>query len=120
MRILAVEDEPEYLEMLKLVMKSVGHSVIVASNGLEALKLLEGEKIDVILSDVKMPTMGGVEFHQKLRAKPEYANIPFIFLTAVSDLNAVKAVCEPGRDLLLSKPFPVDQLLKLFSGALKE
>ena len=119
MRILAVEDEPEYLEMLKLVMKSVGHSIIVASNGVEALKLIEGEKIDVILSDVRMPDMGGVEFHQKVREKPEFANTPFIFLTGVSDLNAVKAVCQTGRDLLLSKPFPVDQLLKLFSGALK-
>jgi two-component system chemotaxis response regulator CheY len=119
MRILAVEDEPEYLEMLKLVMKSVGHSIIVASNGIEALKIIEGEKVDVILSDVRMPSMGGIELHQKIREKPEYANTPFIFLTGISDLNAVKAVCEPGRDLLMSKPFPVDQLLKIFSGALK-
>jgi len=119
MRVLAVEDEPEYLEMLKLVMKSVGHSIIVASNGVEALKAIEGEKIDVILSDVRMPAMGGLEFHKRIRERPEYANTPFIFLTGATDLNAVHAVCHPGRDMLLKKPFPVDQLLKLFSGNFK-
>ena len=118
MRVLAVEDEPEYLEMLQMVVKSVGHSVIVASNGIEALRVLDKEKIDVVLSDVDMPSMGGVEFHEKFRARPGYAETPFIFLTGVADMAAVKAVCKPERDMLLSKPFPVDQLLKIFSGKL--
>lgn len=119
MRILAVEDEPEYLEMLQEVIKSVGHSIIIATNGVEALKILEGEKIDVVMSDVLMPTMGGIEFHERLRARPEFANTPFIFLTGVNNLQEVKAVCQPDRDLLLQKPFPVDKLLQIFAGRFK-
>lgn len=119
MRILAVEDEPEYLEMLQEVMKEIGHSITIASNGAEALTILDTHKIDVIVSDVKMPMMDGVEFHEKVRSKPDYRNTPFVFLTGVSDLARVKAVCKADCDLLLKKPFPVDSLIRIFSGQLK-
>jgi CheY-like chemotaxis protein len=116
MRILAVEDEPEYLEMLQEVMKSIGHSITIAANGTEAMDILNRHKIDVIVSDVKMPMMNGIEFHQKVRAIPEYRNTPFVFLTGVNDLTEVKAVCKEDCDLLLQKPFPIDRLIRLFSG----
>ena len=119
MRILAVEDEPEYLEMLMDVMKSIGHTITIAENGSDALSLLDREKIDVVLSDVRMPTMNGIEFHEKLRAKPAYRNTPFIFLTGVDDLTEVKSICKADCDLLLQKPFPVDKLIRMFTGQLK-
>lgn len=119
MRILAVEDEPEYLEMLQEVMKSLGHSIIIAQNGQEALGLADAQKIDVVVSDVKMPGMNGIEFHRKLREKPDYRNTPFIFLTGVDDITHVKAECKRDTDLLLQKPFPIDKLLQMFSGRLK-
>jgi CheY-like chemotaxis protein len=119
MRILAVEDEPEYLEMLQEVMTGLGHSITIAVNGAEALDLLDRQKIDVVVSDVKMPSMNGLEFHRRLRAKPDYVNTPFIFLTGVDDITQVKAACKADCDLLLQKPFPIDKLLQLFSGQLK-
>ncbi len=119
MRILAVEDEPEYLEMLQEVMQSIGHSIVIALIGVEALDLLEKHKIDVVVSDVKMPTMNGLEFHQRLRALPEHRNTPFIFLTGVNDVTEVKAACTRDCDLVLQKPFPIDELIKLFSGKKK-
>jgi two-component system chemotaxis response regulator CheY len=119
MRILAVEDEPEYLEMLSEVMKGLGHSIIIAVNGVEALKIIDSQKIDVVVSDVKMPGMDGIEFHRQLRDRPGMRNTPFIFLTGVDDVTQVKAACEKDCDLLLQKPFPIDKLLKMFSGRLK-
>ncbi len=119
MRILAVEDEPEYLEMLRYVLTAIGHSISTATNGIEALKVLEQEKIDVILADVAMPMMDGITFHEKLRSKPEFARTPFIFLTGVNNLKEVRAVCKPECDMLLQKPFPVDHLLRIFSGKFK-
>jgi len=116
MRILAVEDEFEYLEMLQEVMKGLGHSLMIASNGSEALDALDRQQIDVIISDVKMPVMDGLELHSRVRQKPNYANTPFVFLTGVDDLTAVTSVCKADCDLLLKKPFPMDSLLKLFSG----
>jgi CheY-like chemotaxis protein len=119
MRILAVEDEPEYLEMLQEVMQSIGHTIVIALNGVEALDMLEKQKIDVVVSDVKMPTMNGIEFHRRLRALPEHRNTPFIFLTGIDDTTEVKASCTRDCDLVLQKPFPIDELIKLFSGKKK-
>ena len=119
MRILAVEDEPEYLEMLQEVMSSLGHSIVIASNGKDALHVLDSQTIDVVVSDVKMPEMNGIEFHKRFRERPEHRNTPFIFLTGMDDLSDVKAACKVDSDLLLQKPFPIDKLLKMFSGKMR-
>ena len=119
MRILAVEDEPEYLEMLQEVMKSLGHTITIAQNGKEGLAILDRQQIDVVVSDVKMPEMNGLEFHRLLRSRQEHRNTPFIFLTGVDDITEVKAECKADCDLLLQKPFPIDRLLQLFAGRIK-
>ena len=120
MKILAVEDEPEYLEMLKMVMDSIGHSIVIAKNGVEAIRMLEKEKIDVIMSDVAMPSMNGIEFHKQLREREQYKDTPFIFLTGVSNLKQVKQECSSPKDLLLQKPVSVERLIKMFSGQIKK
>ena len=119
MRILAVEDEPEYLEMLQVVMTSLGHTIVIAPNGNAGLAVLDKQTIDVVVSDVRMPEMTGVEFHRHLRERAEHRNTPFIFLTGVDDLTEVRAACKTDADLLLQKPFPIDKLLKMFSGKMK-
>jgi CheY-like chemotaxis protein len=119
MKILALEDETEYLEMLQMVMSGIGHSMVVAKNGLEAIRILEKEKIDVILSDVAMPSMDGIEFHRQIRSKKEYRDTPFIFLTGTSNLKKVREECNTNRDLLLQKPVSLDRLLRMFSGQMK-
>jgi two-component system C4-dicarboxylate transport response regulator DctD len=119
MRILAVEDEAEYLDMLKEVMLSLGHSVTLAANGDDALAILNRQPIDVIISDVRMPGMDGLEFHSRVRSLEGYRNTPFVFLTGVDDVSAIRAASNADCDLLLQKPFPVDRLLQLFSGKLR-
>ena len=116
MKILAVEDEPEYLEMLQDVLRSVGHDITIARNGVEGLAILGGEHVDVILSDVTMPLMDGLEFHRRVRAMEAHSETPFIFLTGVTDIGAVTAECRIDRDLVLQKPFPVDHLMRIFAG----
>ncbi|MEO8167072.1 MAG: response regulator [bacterium] len=119
MRILAVEDQAEYMEMLEEVMRALGHTFLIAQNGEQALETLNNDRIDVIISDVSMPKMDGIEFHRRVRAKKEYGNTPFIFLTGVANLQSVKNACKSECDLLLQKPFPVDKLVELFSGQMK-
>lgn len=119
MKVLAVEDQPEYLEMLQMVMNGIGHSIIVARNGIEALQILEKEKIDVIMSDVVMPKMDGIELHRLIRAKPEHKETPFIFLTGGANLKEIRDECTSPKDLLLQKPISIDRLLKMFSGQIK-
>jgi two-component system chemotaxis response regulator CheY len=118
MRILAVEDEPEYLEMLEDVMNAVGHTITIATDGFQGIEKLKEEKIDVIMSDVKMPNMDGIEFHKHVRAMKEYTNTPFIFLTGVKELDSIQSACKADCDLILQKPFPVDKLLEMFTGQL--
>ena len=116
MTILAVEDDPDYLEMLQTVIQDLGHTMLIAAGAEEALAVMAREPVDVILSDVKMPGIDGIEFHRRVREMADYRTTPFIFLTGVKDLSAVRAAIKPDLDLLLQKPFPVDKLLELFSG----
>jgi CheY-like chemotaxis protein len=118
-KVLAVEDDPEYLEMLKDIVLSVGHSLVIARNGVEAIQALEGEKIDVILSDVGMPTMDGVELHKQVRLREQHKETPFIFLTGLPNIARVREACTSNHDMVLQKPVPVDTLIKIFSGSLK-
>jgi CheY-like chemotaxis protein len=116
MKILAVEDEPEYLEMLSEVVSSLGHSLAVAGNGLEALTMAEKEKMDLVVADVRMPVMDGIEFHERLREQPGYATTPFIFLTGIGEIGKVREACTTASDMVLQKPVPIEKLLQLFSG----
>jgi len=118
MHILAVEDQPEYLEILQDVIRSIGHTVTIATNGAEALEVLHREPVDVIMSDVKMPTMDGVEFHEHVRSLAGHRHTPFIFLTGIPDVSKVRAVCRENCDMVLQKPFPVDKLIAMFAGKL--
>ena len=72
----------------------------------------------MIISDVKMPGMDGIELHGKIRALPGHKNTPFIFLTGVSDVSAVRAACTRLRSAS-AEAFPVDQLIPLFAGKIR-
>ena len=119
MKILVVEDEPELLEFFCYALRSLGHDVVSGTNGLEGMKCLTLNKIDVILSDIDMPGMSGLAFHQKVRALPDYDRIPWIFLTAYKSLTKYDPAMSPKFDMILEKPFPLRKLLKLFSGQCK-
>ena len=119
MKVLAIENQPEYFEMLQMVMDGIGHSIILAKDGIEALRILEKEKIDVIMSDVSMPARDGIELHRLIRAKPEHKETPFIFLTGVTNLKEIKQECSSPGDLMLQKPVSVERLLTMFSGQIK-
>ncbi len=119
MRILAVEDQPEYLQMLEEIMYAVGHTITIAEDGEQGLDCLDHERIDVIISDVSMPKMDGIEFHRRVRARKEHANTPFIFLTGIPNLQSVQRACIADCDLILQKPFPADKLIEMFSGQMK-
>lgn len=118
MRILAVDDEPEYLEMLQEVMKSLGHTITITARGEEALAVLDNQPIDVIIADVRMPGMDGMQLHSEVRSRAQYRNTPFIFLTGYEAPAELEQTAGSDCDLFLKKPFPIDGFLRLFSGQL--
>lgn len=105
--VLAVDDEPGILRLINLELMSQGFRVITAEGGLEALRLEEEQRPDLVLLDIMMPDMGGLEVMRRLR---ERRDVAIILLTARgSDADKVRGL-ELGADDYLAKPFSPDEL----------
>jgi two-component system KDP operon response regulator KdpE len=105
--ILAVDDEPGILRVIKLELSAQGFRVLTASNGEEGLRMAEEHRPDLVLLDIVMPEMTGLEVMRELR---ERSNVPIIMLTAKrSETDKVMGL-EMGADDYLPKPFSLDEL----------
>ncbi|MDX2215881.1 MAG: response regulator [Oculatellaceae cyanobacterium bins.114] len=110
-KILVIDDMPTNLEVVTEMLTSVGYGVATAISGDRALKRLQTYLPDLILIDVQMPGIDGFETCQQIKANPEMATIPIIFMTAFSDIdNKVKAF-ELGAVDYITKPFQEKELL---------
>ncbi len=118
LRILNAEDNPAFRHFVTECLSSE-YEVTEASNGREALALLESGPYDLILSDVLMPEMGGRELCRALRADIRYASIPVILLTALHGKEQERENLKAGADDSLEKPFDVETLHLRISKLLK-
>ncbi len=109
--ILIVEDNDITRQGLQIILANGGYRTLTASDGIEALKLMEECKPDFILSDIAMPVMDGYEFYQNIRARPEWVTIPFIFLTARGGREEVYKGKMLGVEDYLVKPIDREELL---------
>ncbi len=109
-RILAVDDNPVNLKVVRATLIRAGYDVFTASNGIEALAMLEEMVPDIILLDITMPDMDGYEVCRRLRAKPETAHVPVMMLTAHDSLDEKVKGFEAGADDYLTKPFQPAEL----------
>ncbi len=108
--VLIVEDEREIQKLLIELLKEQ-YSILIASNGVEALEIIKKKIPDIIISDVMMPEMDGLEFCRRIRNKNETCHIPFIMLTAKNSvINRIEGI-ESGANSFISKPFYPDHLL---------
>lgn len=105
MKILIVDDDKTNLLVLSAMLKKEGHNVISASNGLEAVSLFEESQPELILMDVMMPEMDGYQAARIIKEKSQNDFIPVIFITAVTDENALAKCVESGGDDFLTKPY---------------
>lgn len=109
-QILVVEDELTNAILLKRILIRAGYSTVVAHNGLEALRHLERDKFDAVLTDWMMPQIDGIELIRKLREK--IRPVPFtIMITALVSEGARAYALESGADDYIAKPIDVDELL---------
>ena len=77
--ILLVDDEQDFLDNLSLTLEAAGYHTILATDGVEAIRALEEHPVDLILSDIGMPRMGGYQLYQQTRKNTGWAEIPFLF-----------------------------------------
>ena len=106
--ILIVDDEQSYRQLLSLVFESDGHSLRTARNGREALVLLQAEPADVIISDVKMPDMDGIELLRAVRET--LPDLGVILMTAFASVDTARDAFKLGADDFIQKPFDVEEL----------
>ena len=115
--LLVVEDS---LEMQSFVVKQLSseYQVLTAMNGVEALRILEEQTVHLIISDIMMPEMDGLELCERLRSELDYSHIPIILLTAKTTLQAKIEGMKLGADVYIEKPFSVEYLRVCVSNLL--
>ncbi|WP_298652678.1 hybrid sensor histidine kinase/response regulator transcription factor [uncultured Proteiniphilum sp.] len=116
--VLVVEDNEEILQLVHRLLNRDYH-VFTATNGKEAMLILGHKKIDIIVSDIMMPEMDGVELCKLLKSDIEYSHIPIILLTAKTDEKDRADAYESGADAFISKPFNLNVLHARIKNLLK-
>lgn len=119
-RILVVDDDWEVSRLLKLGLESRGFRVALASDGASALDLLEQERADLILSDVRMPCMDGHELLQAVRERTEWSDIPFILMSATTSQQEIVAVESSGADAFVAKPFGLQDMAQVIQECMRK
>jgi two-component system, chemotaxis family, chemotaxis protein CheY len=111
MRVLIVDDFPTMRRILKNVLRQINmQNALEAQNGKEALDLLRKEEIDLIICDLLMPEMTGMELLQACKADPQISHIPFIMVTAEAQKKTVMDAIKAGVDNYITKPFTPERL----------
>lgn len=116
--ILVVEDNPEMCAFIRRQV-SENYSVLTAENGVEALELLEKNFINLIVSDIMMPKMDGIELCRRVKNDLRYSHIPLILLTAKTNLRSKISGMDAGADAYVEKPFSSDYLLSVIANLIK-
>ena len=112
--ILIVDDVNKNLQLMATILLDKGYDIRIASNGKQALHSLDQELVDLILLDVMMPEMDGFEVCQKIKANPETANIPILFLTAKTEVTDKVRGFEIGGADYITKPFdPIEVIARI-------
>lgn len=110
-KILVVDDDRILRNVLKHSLEKRGYQVSIVSSGTDALRVFNQDVPDIIVSDVSMPEMDGFEFCRQLRSQPSGKLVPFIFLSAKSELEDKIQGHSIGADDYLTKPFEMKELL---------
>lgn len=118
-KILIVDDEPDILEFLQYNLKKEGYEVVSASDGKQAVTVAEREKPHLIILDIMMPELDGVETCRVLRSKKEFADTPIAFLTARDEDFSQITALDVGGDDYITKPIKPRVLVSRINALLR-
>lgn len=117
-RIITVDDAATMRKMITFTLKSAGYEVVEAGDGEEAMRVLTQRPVDLVITDVNMPRMDGLELTRKLRATPPFLRTPIILLTTESDPAKKMQGRIAGATGWIVKPFNQEQLLAIVAKVL--
>jgi CheY-like chemotaxis protein len=116
--ILVVDDEEDVREVIALSLSNRGYEIETAANGTDALARMRAKRFDLVLLDVMMPVVTGIEVCRLAKADPALADVPIVFLTAKGGGDALAEGLEAGALMYLQKPFTTEKLVRLIDAAL--
>ena len=117
--VLAVDDSASLRQMVSVVLCGGGYQVVEAVDGVDALSKLTGQDLDLVLTDLNMPKMDGLEFTRQLRAMPQYKFVPVVLLTTESNTEKKMQGKAAGATAWIIKPFDPDQLLAVVKKVMR-
>ncbi len=113
MKILMVDDNRGFLNLMGDILKEQGYDVSLAEDGKQAREFVEEQSVDLIISDVFMPTLDGMRFHSFVREFTDAGNVPFIFVSGYDDEYTRGVVVDSSVDYFFSKTTPVEKIIAL-------
>lgn len=116
--VLVVDDSASMRGLISHTLTQAGFTVIEGSNGQEGLERLAGKRVEIIITDLNMPVMDGIQFITQLRAKREYKFTPVLMLTTESQDTKKQAAKVAGATGWITKPFNPEQMLQTIAKVL--
>jgi len=104
-RILIVDDDPRLLHIVAMYLGIEGYDVVTAENGEDGLREIEAQRPDLVILDIMMPGMDGIEACRRIRANPETQNMPVVMFSALSSDDDIERARLAGANHLITKPF---------------
>ena len=117
-KILIVEDNPQNMKLMEMLLEAKGYILLEAIDGEQAMDVATTERPDLILMDIQLPKMSGLEVTRKLRQLPAFNHIPIIAITAYAMKGDKEKFIEAGCDAYLAKPIDTRELPKVISEML--
>lgn len=116
-RVLLVDDDPDMIGLLRLKLEPLGYVVQEAASGEEALRLIDKECPDVVVLDVAMPVMSGIEVLKRVRSLG--LNVPIIVMTAFGSESIAEDALNHGADSYVAKPFELKEFTRIVGAAIE-
>lgn len=115
-----MDDDKTTRKILSLYLKGKGYEVVTAENGLDALEKMGTENINLVVTDMNMPFMDGIELTKTLRADPNWQHVPILMVTTEADEEEKKRAATAGVDDYLVKPANAEQITASVKKILKK
>ncbi len=119
-RILIAEDDDEQRTALKLILKLSKYAVTEARDGREAIDSICQDRPDLVLMDLSLPILDGLEVTRELRGRAEFQNLPIIFVTGYDQQETIDSIRACGGTDFISKPIEFDDLKKMIENCLAD
>lgn len=110
-RILSVDDSMSIRQLVQFTLEKEGYEVVLATDGRDALEKLRGQRVDMVITDLNMPDVDGIELIKALRTDPEFKFTPIVMLTTESAMDKKDAGRSAGATGWIVKPFKPQQLV---------